>query len=89
MTDSTRPFIVETISTTHYRYLVNASSKEKAIEWIEKDPPGIKEFTSKHVGEQILSVTKMDSPLEELIEKHKKYCCFWMGSELINEVDDK
>lgn len=87
---SKNTYMVESVSLTHYRYLVEAETEQEALEWVQRDPPGIKDFTSRHVSENVLSADKIDittdESFEELLEKHRKDSSWWMGRDLVNDA---
>lgn len=85
-----KTFMVNSVSVTHYRYLVEAESEQEALEWVHRDPPGIKEFTARHVAENVLSADRIDiatdESFNELLEKHRADSSWWMGRDLVNEA---
>lgn len=85
-------FIVETVSIFHMKYLVEADEESHAMDTVVMQDAGLKEFSQKHVDENILSsrlVTKKDVLKE--FDKDNDYLKEWTNNQkfqsTINKVD--
>lgn len=75
-------YMVESLSTFHMRYLVEADSKEEANkivkESIEDSDCCLSEFSQRHLGEEILSVYKIkEKAAIKQFRKDNDYLAKW------------
>jgi hypothetical protein len=79
---SKKLYMVETVSTFHLRYLVEAESAEDAAFDVKNNTPEI-EFSQRHIGEEVLFAHKIkESKAVSEFRKDNEYLSEW-SDELI------
>jgi hypothetical protein len=85
-------FIVNTISTFHFRYAIEAESLEHAYDAVTmrgcgKPEEDFNEFSQNWLGETIVDGREIKKKDFDKLIKEDKNCCHWMGETLIHKID--
>jgi len=92
-----KKYLIETVSMFRIRYVVEAETEEHACDeflWLEKNKETFKEFSQKHIAENITSVWQLDTDSEylELFDVDNEYLKSWTDEQkfdFINKVQYK
>lgn len=85
-------FIVNTISTFHHRYVIEAENLEHAYDEVTmrdcgKPSEDFEEFSQNWLGETIVDGREISKKDFNNLLKEDKNCSHWLGEELIHKID--
>jgi len=84
-------FVVDTISTTRHRYVVEAKNLEHAYDEVTMrdsgyPEDGFEEFSQKFIGETIVDGRKIKMKHFNKMLKEDEDCNHWLGDSLIRKI---
>lgn len=84
-----KKYLVETVSIFRIRYVVEAKDENHACDEVVCNDGNLKEFSQKHIDENILSVWEIDDDKEyfELFNDDNEYLSSWSDEQKLQFVN--